>query len=68
MSGKKNIFPRHYQIVKPYLKGTDDEMAIVRTLIHLLENLILTIVVKDRFLPEEEIREEISIVLRGCVK
>lgn len=65
---EKNIFPRHYQIVKPYLKGTDDEMAIVRTLIHLLENLILTIVVKDRFLPEEEIREEISIVLRGCVK
>ena len=65
---EKNIFPRHYQIIEPHLKGMDDEIAIVRTLIHLLENLILTIVVKDRFLPEEEIREEISIVLRGCRK
>jgi AcrR family transcriptional regulator len=63
---EKTMLPRHYQIVKPHLKGMDDDMAIVRTLIHLLENLILTIVVKDRFLSEEEIREEISIVLRGC--
>ena len=30
------------------------------------ETLIENIVVKNRFLPEEEIREEISIVLGGC--
>lgn len=60
---EKTIFPRHYQILKPYLKDIDNDAAIVRTLIHLLETLIENIVVKDRFIPEEEIREEISIVL-----
>lgn len=62
---EKTILPRHYQILKPYLKDADNDMAIVRTLIHLLEALIESIVVKNRFLSEEEIREEISIVLRG---
>jgi AcrR family transcriptional regulator len=63
---EKTILPRHYQILKPHLKNADNDIAIVRTLVHLLEALIETIVVKNRFLPEEEIREEISIVLRGC--
>jgi AcrR family transcriptional regulator len=63
---EKTILPRHYQILKPYLKNADNDIAIVRTLVHLLETLIENIVVKNRFLPEEEIREEISIVLRGC--
>ena len=62
---EKTIIPRHYQILKPHLKDSDNETAIVRALIHLLETLIQNIVVKNRFLPEEEIREEISIVLRG---
>jgi hypothetical protein len=30
-----------------------------------METLIENIVVKNRYLPEEEIREEIAIVLRG---
>lgn len=63
---EKTIFPRHYQILKPYLKNKDNDIAIVRTLVHLLETLIESIVVKNRVLPEEEIREEISIILRGC--
>lgn len=63
---EKTILPRHYEIVKPHLKGMDDDMAIARTLVHLLENLIITIVVKDRFLSKQDIRKEISIVLRGC--
>ena len=63
---EKTILPRHYQIIKPHLKDADNDMAIVRTLIHLLETLIESIVVKNRFLSEEEIREEISIVLRRC--
>ena len=62
---EKTILPRHYQILKPYLRNRDNDIAIVRTLVHLLETLIENIVVKNRHLPEEEIREEISIVLRG---
>lgn len=64
---EKTILPRHCQILMPHLKGVNDGTVIVRTLVHLLENLIESIVVKNRFLSEEEIREEISIVLRGCV-
>ena len=63
---EKTILPRHYQILEPYLKNADNGIVIVRTLVHLLETLIGNIVVKNRFLPEKEIREEISIVLRGC--
>ena len=63
---EKTILPRHYQILKPYLKNACNDIAIVRTLVHLLETLIESIVVKNRFLPEEEIREEISIVLCEC--
>jgi len=63
---EKTIIPRHYQILEPYLKNTDNETAVVRTLVHLLETMIENIVVKNRYLPEKEIREEIAIVLRGC--
>lgn len=63
---EKTIPTRHYQILKPYLKNADNDMAIVRTLIHLLETLIENIIVKNRFLSKEEVREEISIVLREC--
>ena len=60
---EKTIIPRHYQIIKPHLKDMDNDIAIVQTLVHLLETLIINIVVKDLLLSEEEIREEISIVL-----
>ncbi|MGI6084958.1 MAG: TetR/AcrR family transcriptional regulator [Acetivibrionales bacterium] len=63
---EKGILPRHRQILKPYLKNADNEIAIVRTLVHLLETLIENIIVKNRYLSEDEIREEISIVLQGC--
>ncbi len=63
---EKTIITRHYQIIKPHLKDMDNDIVIVRTLIHLLETLIVSIIVKSRFLSEEEIREEISTVLRGC--
>ena len=61
---EKTILPRHYKIIKPHLKDMDNDIAIVRTLVHLLENLIINIIVKDMFLSEEVIREEISIILR----
>ena len=61
---EQSILPRHYQLVMPHLKGVQDGTVIVRTLVHLLENLIEQIVVKNRFLSEEEIREEIAIVLQ----
>jgi AcrR family transcriptional regulator len=63
---EKSILPRHREIVKSYTKNMNNEKAIVRTLVHLLETLIQNIVVKNRYLPEDEIREEISIVLQGC--
>ncbi|MEA4822838.1 MAG: TetR/AcrR family transcriptional regulator [Clostridiaceae bacterium] len=64
---EKTILPRHFHILQPYLKNTDNDTAVVRTLVHLLETLIDSIVVKNRYLPEKEIREEITIVLRGSV-
>ena len=63
---EKGILPRHREILKPYTKNMNNEKAVVRTLVHLLETMIENIVVKNRYLPEEEIREEISIVLQGC--
>jgi AcrR family transcriptional regulator len=63
---EKSIIPRHREILKPYTKNMNNEKAIVRTLVDLLETMIENIVVKNRYLPEDEIREEISIVLHGC--
>ncbi len=60
---EKTILPRHYQLVIPHLINNEDGIIIVRTLIHLLENLIESIVVKDHFLSREDIREELNIIL-----
>ncbi|MGI5853819.1 MAG: TetR/AcrR family transcriptional regulator [Bacillota bacterium] len=62
---EQSILPRHYQLAMPHFQGVEDGTVIVRTLIHLLENLIEQIVVKNRFLSEDEIREEITVVLRS---
>ena len=64
---EKGILPRHREILKPYTKNMNNEKAIVRTLVHLLETLIVDIVVKNRYLSENEIREEITIVLQDCI-
>jgi len=64
---EKGILPRHHQILKPYITKVDNEAAVVRTLMHLLETMVENIVVKNRYLPEHEIREEIVIVLSNCV-
>jgi AcrR family transcriptional regulator len=63
---EKSILPRHCQLLKPYIKNVDNEVVVVRTLVHLLETMIESIIVKNRYLPEDEIREEISIVLQSC--
>lgn len=60
-----SIFPRHAAIILPHLKNKVDAEARVRTLMHLLENLIEGIVVKNRVMTETQIREELSIVLEG---
>jgi len=57
------IATRHSQIVFPHLKDWEDGAAIVRTLIHLLENLIENIVVKNRWVAKDDIRQELSLVL-----
>jgi len=64
---EQTILPRHHQILKPYMKGIKNEAAVVRTLVHVLETMIENIVVKGRFLPEEEVREEIAVVLHQLV-
>ncbi len=64
---EKNILPRHHALIMPHLKSAANSAAVVRTLMHLLENLIESIVVKNRFLSEQEIREELSVVLAGTV-
>lgn len=63
---EKSILPRHREILKPYMKDVNNEKAVVRTLVHLLETMIENVVVKNRYLPEDEIKEEISIVLQSC--
>lgn len=60
---EKEILPRHYELIAPYLKTQSDNIIVTRTLIHLMENLIESIVVKGRYLSKEEIREELAIVL-----
>jgi AcrR family transcriptional regulator len=60
---EKTVLPRHHELLKPHLKNSSNPVAIVRTLVHLLENLIENVIVKNRDLSKEEIREEISIVL-----
>jgi len=63
---EKSILPRHCQILNPYLKNVENKIAVVRTLVHLLETMIENIIVKNRYLAEDEIREEIAIVLKSC--
>ncbi len=63
---EKSILPRHREILRPYTKNMSNEKAVVRTLVHLIETMIENIIVKNRYLSEDEIREEISIVLQGC--
>jgi hypothetical protein len=65
---EKRIAARHLQIVLPHLKDKNGADVIVRTLIHLLENLIESIVVKNRQIAKEEIYEELSAILAGKVR
>ncbi len=62
---ERSILPRHCQLVLPRLKNADNGLILVRTLMHLLENLVESIVVKNRALSREEIREELSVILSG---
>lgn len=60
---EKLLASRHAQLVSPHLKPETDDAVIVRTLIHLLENLIESIVVKRRRISRTEIHEELSVIL-----
>jgi len=60
---ENSVYTRHAELLKPHLRETSNIEAVVRTLIHLLDTLIIEIVVKGKHLPEEEIREEISLIL-----
>lgn len=60
---EKTILPRHYNLVTPHLKAEQNGTVIVRVLIRLMENLTESIVVKNTYLSEKEIREELSVIL-----
>jgi AcrR family transcriptional regulator len=65
---EKGILPRHREILHPYIQNIPNGEAVVRTLVHLLETMIEKIVVKNHYLPKDEIREEIAIVLQGIAR
>lgn len=58
-----SVYVRHAEILKPYLRQGDDCTLIVRTLIHLLDTLILEIIVKGNYISKEDIRGEILLLL-----
>jgi AcrR family transcriptional regulator len=60
---EKSQIPWHFQRVMPHLGDVGNWIVIIRTLIHLLDNLIETIVVRNRFLSEDAIREDLRIIL-----
>lgn len=60
---EKTLIPWHFQRIMPHLNDVGNWIVIIRTLIHLLDNLVETIIVKNRYLSEEAIREELRIVL-----
>ncbi|UOO36787.1 TetR/AcrR family transcriptional regulator [Oscillospiraceae bacterium CM] len=60
---EKSLIPWHFQLVMPHLGDVENWIVIIRTLIHLLDNLIETIVVKNRYISEEAIREDLCIIL-----
>ena len=61
---ERSIVPRHYDIMMPYLKDREDAPVIVRTVIHVVENMIERIVVKNRRITETEIRDELMTILQ----
>ena len=60
---EKSQIPWHFQRIMPHLNNIENWIVVIRTLMHLMDNLIETIIVKDRFLSEEAIRDDIRIVL-----
>lgn len=62
---EKSILSRHCQLILPRLKDAENGVILVRTLMHLMENLVEGIVVKNRAVSREEIREELAVILSG---
>jgi AcrR family transcriptional regulator len=60
-----SIVSRHFALILPHLNKKDNAEVVVRTFIHVLENMIERIIVKNQELTEQEIREELSFVLLG---
>lgn len=65
---EESVYTRHAEILMPYLLNPADCAVVVRTLIHLLDTLIIEIVVKGRSIPEDDIRAEISLILSENIK
>jgi len=61
---EKTILARHTQIVLSRSHAPGNHERIVRTLIHLLENLVESVIVKNRYFSHDELHEEIALILR----
>lgn len=62
---ERSIIPRHLEIFEAHAVMDYNTEVAVRTLIHLMENLLESIVVKRRTLSKEAIREELELVLKN---
>ena len=60
---EESVYIHHAELIKPFLVESANCRVIARTLMHLLDTLIIEIVVKGKYLPEENIREEIALIL-----
>ena len=65
---EKDILPRHLALLRPHLNEGADTRTAVRALIHLLENLVECIVVKNYKPSEPEVRAEIALILAPALK
>lgn len=65
---EESVYPRHAEILRPHLRDPENCEVIVRTLIHLLDTLIVEIVVKGRTIAREDIEDEISLILCDHLK
>lgn len=60
-----SIVPRHAKLILPHLGEREDREVMVRTCIHVLENMIERIIVKHQVLTDLEVREELAFVLQS---
>ncbi len=57
----------HYKLILSHLSSGKNAALTTRVLVRLMDNSIESIVVRDRYLSEKDIRDELSVVLSGSI-